>query len=157
MMYIARPGTEIAIAGSAERIRPIALKGGIELTPLGLNSNVTGVQGTVQGHAPRKQVGGDGSFENALQSQIAKQNGVKLSAHAQKRLAERNVQLTNNEQARLDAAVDRVQQKGADKSLVLMDDLALVVSARNRIVITALDSTSARDGVFTNIDSAVIA
>ena len=127
------------------------------MTPLGLNANVTGVQGNVQGHAPSKQVSGEGSFENALQSQILKQNGVKLSAHAQKRLAERNVQLTNNEQARLDAAVDRVQQKGADKSLVMLDDLALVVSARNRIVITALDSASARDGVFTNIDSAVIA
>ena len=60
------------------------------------------------------------------------------------------------EQARLGAAVDKIQQKGADKSLVLLDDLALVVSARNRVVITALDSASAKDAVFTNIESAVI-
>lgn len=124
---------------------------------IGLNPNITGVQGTAQGQLRRKQVGGNVSFEDTLQAQILKQDGVKLSAHAQKRLAERNVQLGDVEHARLDAAVDRVQQKGADKSLVLMDDLALVVSARNRVVITALDSESARDGVFTNIDSAVIA
>ena len=55
-----------------------------------------------------------------------------------------------------DAGVDRIQEKGADKSLVLMDDLALIVSARNRVVITALDAASAREGVFTGIDSAVI-
>ncbi len=53
--------------------------------------------------------------------------------------------------------MDRISEKGADKSLVLMDNLALVVSAKNRVVITALDSTNAKDGVFTGIDSAVIA
>jgi len=79
-----------------------------------------------------------------------------MSAHAAKRLADRNVELSANDRARLEAAVDRIQSKGADKSLVLMDDLALLVSARNRVVITALDAASAREGVFTNIDSAVI-
>jgi flagellar operon protein len=79
-----------------------------------------------------------------------------MSAHAAKRLADRNVEFSLNDQARLEAAVDRIESKGADKSLVLMDDLALLVSARNRVVITALDSASAREGVFTNIDSAVI-
>lgn len=64
--------------------------------------------------------------------------------------------LTRENQARLGEAVDRIQQKGADRSLVLMDDLALVVSARNRVVITALDSQSAKEGVFTGIESAVI-
>jgi len=51
----------------------------------------------------------------------------------------------------------RDSEKGASKSLVLLDDLALVVSVRNRVVITALDEPNARSGVFTNIDSAVIA
>lgn len=97
------------------------------------------------------------SFGSVLQAQVTKQSDVQFSAHAQKRLAERNVQLNESEQARLGAAVDKAQQKGSDKSLVLMDDLALVVSARNRMVITAVDSASAKDGVFTNIDSAVIA
>ena len=48
-------------------------------------------------------------------------------------------------------------EKGADRSLVLMDSLALVVSVKNRTVITAVDGARAASGSFTNIDSAVIA
>jgi flagellar operon protein len=39
----------------------------------------------------------------------------------------------------------------------MMDDNAMVVSVKNRTVITALTTEQARDNVFTNIDSAVIA
>ena len=96
------------------------------------------------------------SFANALRKEVSKQDDVRLSAHAQKRLIERDVEFGDLEHKRLSEAISRINEKGADKSLVLMDDLALLVSARNRIVITALDSTSARNAVFTNIDSAVI-
>jgi flagellar operon protein len=47
--------------------------------------------------------------------------------------------------------------KGAKDSLVLLDDNAFVVSAQNRTVITALGMHQAKENVFTNIDSAVIA
>ena len=57
----------------------------------------------------------------------------------------------------LKSAVDKAAQKGARESLILMNnDLALVVSVTNRTVITAMDGSSIRDNVFTNIDSAVI-
>ena len=39
----------------------------------------------------------------------------------------------------------------------MLDDLALVVSVKNRVVITAVDDARRNDGVFTNIDSVVIA
>ena len=130
------------------------------MSPVQLDGKVASVTSGVQGHAGRPEsfrgVRGGKSFDETLQSQLLGQSGVRLSAHAQKRLAERNVQLTADETARLGDAVERIQQKGADMSLVLMDDLALVVSARNRVVITALDAASAREGVFTGIDSAVI-
>lgn len=96
-------------------------------------------------------------FGQALQSEMEKQSDIKISTHAQKRLDERNVQMDGSDQARLSAAMDRVQEKGADKSLVLLDNLALIVSAKNRVVITAVDSANTKDGVFTGIDSAVIA
>lgn len=120
------------------------------------NAGVSGVN-NAPSPVSRKQEQPSGSFGSALQAQMAKQSNVQFSAHAQKRLAERNVQLNESEHARLGVAVDKVQQRGADKSLVLMDDLALVVSARNRMVITAVDSSNSKDSVFTNIDSAVIA
>ncbi|MFQ3548308.1 MAG: TIGR02530 family flagellar biosynthesis protein [Armatimonadota bacterium] len=97
------------------------------------------------------------SFSTTLKNELVKQNDVKISAHAQKRLADRSVELNQQHRARLNDACSRITNKGADKALVMMDDLALVVSARNRVVITALDANSARDGVFTNIEGAVIA
>lgn len=126
------------------------------MPPVQFNANVSAVKNNAQGQTAPKLVENGASFGDALQAQILKQSGVTLSAHAQKRLAERNVHLDDNAQARLGAAVDKIQEKGADKSLVLMDNLAFVVSARNRTVITALDSQSAKEGVFTNIESAVI-
>jgi flagellar operon protein len=38
-----------------------------------------------------------------------------------------------------------------------MDDLAMVVSVRNRTVVTVVDKEHLKQNVFTNIDSAVIA
>lgn len=127
------------------------------MSPVGLNTQISGVGNARQGQNQARQASNGQSFADALGEKIREQSDVKLSAHAQKRLAERNVDFNDNVQGRLNTAVDRIAEKGADKSLVLMDDLALVVSARNRVVITAVDSTSAKDGVFTNIESAVIA
>ena len=81
---------------------------------------------------------------------------LKMSAHAQTRLASRNIPWGANETARLHAAVARAESKGARESLVLLDGTALVVSVKNRTVITAVDAASLKDNVFTNIDSAVI-
>jgi len=39
----------------------------------------------------------------------------------------------------------------------MLDKLALVVSVRNKTVITAMDEARMKEGVFTNIDSVVIA
>ncbi len=136
----------------------------VDMTPVRLNNSIPGSGGgRLRGvgvpkpeQTQRKPAGGANDFAGALQTEVTKQSEVKMSAHAAKRLADRNVEFSANDQARLEAAVDRIESKGADKSLVLMDDLALLVSARNRVVITALDSASAKDGVFTNIDSAVI-
>ena len=46
--------------------------------------------------------------------------------------------------------------KGARESLVLMNELAFVVSVPNRTVITAMTGNSMKGNVFTQIDSAVV-
>jgi flagellar operon protein len=81
---------------------------------------------------------------------------VVFSQHAQQRMQSRNLQLTKQEQEKLSEAVDKVAAKGAKESLVYLNNMAFVVSVPNRTVITAMDGTSARENVFTNIDSAVI-
>lgn len=126
------------------------------MSPVRINSIQIGNTNVELGRTAQAPAAPGKTFGDTLQAQLLQQ-GVKLSGHAQKRLAERDVQLSQDDTVRLGAAVDRAQQRGADKSLVLMDDLALVVSARNRVIITALDSASAKEGVFTGIDSAVIA
>jgi flagellar operon protein len=84
-------------------------------------------------------------------------SSIKWSSHARARLMQRGIELTNDQHTRLETAVDKAAAKGAKDSLVLLDDTALVVSAQNRTVITALGMHQAKENVFTNIDSAVIA
>jgi flagellar operon protein len=100
--------------------------------------------------APKKEVGGD-DFRKLLEGQ-----GVKVSGHAQTRLESRNIQLGEAEWARVKGGIDKAAAKGAKESLVMVDDVALVVSVKNRTVITAVDRNNLKDNVFTNIDSAVI-
>ncbi len=85
-----------------------------------------------------------------------KLSGVKFSQHALQRLQSRNIELKPEELDKLDTAVNKAASKGAKESLVLMNNLALVVSVTNKTVITAMDGASMKDNVFTNIDSAVI-
>jgi flagellar operon protein len=84
-------------------------------------------------------------------------SSIRWSAHAMARLSQRGIELTPEQHTRLETAVDKAVAKGAKDSLVLLDDNALVVSAQNRTVITALGMHQAKENVFTNIDSAVIA
>lgn len=84
------------------------------------------------------------------------ENRLKVSGHAQTRLASRNIAFGQAEWDRVLDGVERAAQKGARESLVLVDDVALVVSVKNRTVITAVDKTNLKENVFTNIDSAVI-
>ncbi len=99
------------------------------------------------------------AFGQVLQDQIARhaaQAGVKLSGHAQTRLASRGITLTGEDITKLGDAITRAAAKGARESLVVMDKAALVVSVANRTVITAVDRASLQENIFTNIDSALI-
>jgi flagellar operon protein len=96
------------------------------------------------------------SFKAVLESNLNKGVGLKFSAHAQDRLASRQIALSPADLQRLEGGVSRAAAKGARESLVVKDDLAFVVSVTNRTVITAVDAASMKGNVFTNIDSAVI-
>ncbi len=82
---------------------------------------------------------------------------LRFSHHAEARLREREIELTPTQRERLAKAVEAADRRGAKESLILVDDLALVVSIRHRTVITAVDARHRRSNVFTNIDSAVLA
>src|SRR5438045_3906714 len=67
------------------------------------------------------------------------EGGVRFSAHAQTRLQSRQIALGEGQLNRLQGAVQRAAGKGARDALVLMDDLAMVVSVTNRTVVTVVD------------------
>ena len=98
--------------------------------------------------------GGLPAFSEILQEKLAA--GVRFSQHAEQRLRARNILLSSEHLSRLNAAVEQAARKGARDSLVLLDNLALVVSVKNRTVITAVDQSSLKNNLFTNIDSAII-
>jgi flagellar operon protein len=97
------------------------------------------------------------SFRSVLeQQQTTAAQPLKFSAHAMQRLQSRNIHLSNEDMARMNAMADKAAQKGAKQSLFMLRDVAMVVSIKNRTVITAVDGDSMRENVFTNIDSAAI-
>ncbi|GEM_PF-711201 len=81
---------------------------------------------------------------------------LKFSNHAITRLQKRNIDISKTQLERINQAFDKVAQKGAKESLILLDELAFVVSVTNKTVMTAMDQQSMKDQVITNIDSAVI-
>ncbi|HEV3087282.1 MAG TPA: TIGR02530 family flagellar biosynthesis protein [Candidatus Elarobacter sp.] len=101
---------------------------------------------------------GTGSFRDVLRTAQAPAvaQPLKFSAHAQQRLESRNIRLTNDDVAKMNAMADKAAAKGAKQSLFMMRDVAMVVSITNRTVITAVDQSSMKENVFTNIDSAAI-
>lgn len=111
----------------------------------------TGKPAGVHKSQPSRPVG-ETPFAKALEEA----QGVKFSQHAQDRLRARNISFNNDQLQQLEGAVNSVAKKGGKDSLVMMGDAALVVSVKNRTVITAMDRSQMKGNVFTNIDSAVV-
>ncbi|MEW5899223.1 MAG: TIGR02530 family flagellar biosynthesis protein [Bacillota bacterium] len=107
--------------------------------------------------APQRktEVGRTDSFREVLHREISKDT-LKLSAHAQKRLQERKIALSDADLQKIGRAVEQAAAKGVKDSLIIYGDLTLVTSVKNRTVVTALDSDAAAGRLFTKIDGAII-
>ena len=97
------------------------------------------------------------SFSEVLRARLEQEAGVKFSAHAMNMLNERGITLEKEELGRLSGAVTKADEKCVNDSLILINDMAFIVSIKNRTVVTAMSGDSIKDNVFTNIDSTVIA
>ena len=83
-------------------------------------------------------------------------SSLKFSKHAMGRLADRNIELSDNQLERLESGTRKAEQKGIRDSLVIVDSLAFIVNVPNQTVVTAMDSTQTDESIFTNINGAVI-
>lgn len=109
-------------------------------------------------NAPVRDTGAVSFEQVLLQTRKAVQDvgELKFSKHADARLAERDIRLTENQMLRLNEGADKASAKGIRDSLVILDNLAFIVNTPSRTVITAMDQNYGQDNVYTNIDGAVI-
>lgn len=96
------------------------------------------------------------SFDKILQKQLECAQKLSFTKHAQMRMSERNINLTERHLERLDQAVKKAGQKGVKDTLILMDQMAFIVSVINNTVVTAINGDDIEGNVFTNIDGAVV-
>lgn len=83
-------------------------------------------------------------------------NGVKFSNHAVERMQTRGISFNKVDMDKLNDAVSRAAAKGSKDTLVLMNDAALIVSVKNKTVVTVMDKAALKENVFTNIDSTIV-
>jgi flagellar operon protein len=101
--------------------------------------------------SPVKQ-GFAGYFQNAVQSS----EKLTISKHAQTRLDQRNITIDEATWAEIENKVTEAKKMGVTESLVVTDDAALVISAKNHTVITAMDRDEAFSQIFTNINGTIL-
>ena len=122
------------------------------------NININGINQinvTKPPQVKRPEITGAGEFARILGEKTGKSDELKFSKHAQMRLQARNINLSPEQKSRISRAVQKAEEKGVKDSLILVDNIALVVNTKNRTVITAVSSSELKDNVFTNIDGAV--
>ena len=103
----------------------------------------------------RERVETESSFEDILKGADREAKELKFSKHANERLLARDIKLSPKQVDRLHEGVLLARDKNINESLVMMDNLAFIVSVKNNTVVTALKQDET-DSVFTNIDGAVI-
>lgn len=98
------------------------------------------------------------SFEEIFKQkqEVSESSELRFSKHAQGRLNDRHIDLSEEQSERLESGVMKASEKGIKESLVLLDSLAFIVNVPNRTVVTAMEQSESKDNIFTNIDGAII-
>jgi len=102
--------------------------------------------------SPKRQETQPG-FEQYLNAAV---DELKFSKHALLRLENRKLDPEANQIARLQEGIEMARSKGSKNTLVLVDNLAFVVSVKNNTVVTAMCVEQKESKVFSQIDTTVI-
>jgi flagellar operon protein len=79
---------------------------------------------------------------------------ISFSAHALSRLEQRNIVVDEKIKAQLEEAIEKIALKGGKESVIMLENVAYLVSIPNKKIITAL--SQCEENLFTNIDSAYL-
>ncbi|KIO59006.1 hypothetical protein B4065_0827 [Caldibacillus thermoamylovorans] len=96
------------------------------------------------------------NFADHLQAAIKNDTNLTISKHAKTRLEQRNIEISSEDWKKISEKVTEAKQMGVNESLVLLDHAALIVSAKNQTVITAMDRSETNSQIFTNINGTII-
>jgi flagellar operon protein len=91
-----------------------------------------------------------------LEAQLQQTSNVSFSKHAVNRAIQRNLDLSEDNIARLNEGVRLAKEKKLEDPLILVDRTAFLVNIRHHKVITTVDAEELKGNVFTNIDGTVI-
>lgn len=101
------------------------------------------------------QVNGN-PFSLHLQQVLHENQKLTISKHAKERLHQRDIQITDNRWQQIEEKINEAKKLGIKDSLVLLENAALIVSAKNNTVITAMDRQEAMSQIFTNINGTIV-
>jgi flagellar operon protein len=82
--------------------------------------------------------------------------GLTISKHARQRLEQRGINFNEARWNQIGEKVKEAKTMGVKESLVIVDDAALIVSAQNNTVITAMNRAEASAQIFTNINGTIL-
>ncbi|HLU21899.1 TIGR02530 family flagellar biosynthesis protein [Lederbergia graminis] len=96
------------------------------------------------------------SFSQYLETAQKHHSSLTISKHAGKRMIERDITIKPEIWNEIGEKVVEAKRKGVNDSLVLLENAALIVSAKNNTVITVMDRQEAENQIFTNIDGTIV-
>ncbi len=96
------------------------------------------------------------SFTDILNKELENSNTLQFSKHAINRMNERGIDVNQNLQNDLNAAVEKARSKGAKDVVIISPNSAFIVNVKNNMVVTTMNSAEMKENIFTNIDSAII-
>lgn len=103
-----------------------------------------------------KETSGGSNFQSIFDETINQDASVAFSKHAQMRMQERDISLSETDINKLNDAVQRADDKGIKDMLVLMNQNAFIVNVPNQTVVTAMKDQDMQGNIFTNINGTVI-
>ncbi len=96
------------------------------------------------------------SFKELLQNKINDSNSIEFSKHAQQRVEERGINVSDGLITSLNESVAKAGAKGATNILAMNEQSAFIINVPTNKVITAMTQSEMKQNIFTNIDGAVI-
>lgn len=82
-------------------------------------------------------------------------NEVVFSKHANLRIEEREINVSDKMTIKLNEGVVQAKEKGIKNALIVVDTTAFIVNTSNNKVVTVVNNNKINENIFTNIDGAV--